>query len=160
MVYLSLGDLFGFLALALISLTALLMFARRFALRQVRDLDRLRRVHIVVAAAGGFFLILHVAYFLYSPLVLPVVLGYFAAAGALVVWLTGSAFLARLRDSLFFHGAISFAAIALMVIHACSAGANLPETASEYAIGATVFVLLLGAFAHVSRLLPRGASPE
>ena len=36
---------------------------------------------------------------------------------AVFVWVTGTAFLERLRDSLFYHGTISLSTIGLMVVH-------------------------------------------
>ncbi len=157
MVFLSPGDIFGFLAIILIAATAALMLMRKLALKRLGDLESLRQLHVLIALAGGLFMVLHIIIFIDSPLGLPVLLGYAATGGALVVWLTGSAFLARVKDSLFYHGSISLAAVSLMLIHAFGSGGNLPDEFAEVVLGATVFVLLLGAFGHLVRIIPRDA---
>jgi hypothetical protein len=157
LVFLSPGDLFGFLAIFFISASAVLMLARKLALRRMKDLESLRQLHVLLALAGGLFMVLHIVLFLNSPLGVPVLLGYAATGAAAAVWLTGSAFLARMRDSLFYHGSISLAAISLMLIHAFSAGGNLPEELSEIVLGTTVFVLLIRTFNHLAKIAPREA---
>ena len=126
-IYILPGDIFGFLALIFISATALFMLARKRILRYSRNLDLLRRIHVFVAVLGGLFLILHVAYYITYPITSPIILGYVSTGVAAVVWLTGMAFLERFKDTLFYHGSLSFAAISLIIIHAMSAGINLPD---------------------------------
>ena len=130
-----LGDVFGILALALISATAVLMLLRRRILKRFKNLELMRRVHIAVAALGGLFLVLHVAYFIAWPLNTEILLGYISATVALVVWVTGTAFLERFRDSLYFHGTLSLSAISLMVIHSSAAGLNVPFAFAEVVLG-------------------------
>ena len=113
-----LGDIFGAFALTFIILTAALMLLRRRILKYTKNLDLLRRLHIYVSTLGGLFLVLHVAYFITYPLTTAVLLGYVSATMAGVVWITGTAFLERFKDSLFYHGSLSLAAISMMVIHA------------------------------------------
>jgi len=137
-----LGDVFGLLALALISATAVLMLLRKRILKRFKNLDLMRRAHIVVAALGGLFLVLHVAYFITWPVNAEILLGYVSATLALVVWLTGTAFLERFRDSLYFHGTLSLSAISLMVIHSAAAGLNVPFALAEAVLGGTTVVAI------------------
>ena len=143
-------------ALALIILTGVLMLLRRILIRRIRNLDLIRNVHIAASAGGGSLLTLHVAYFVSYPVTTPILLGYIATAVAVVVWLTGTAFLERFRDSLFFHGSLSLVAISAMSIHAFSAGANLPVYVSEVGLAFTVSFVLVRASIHVSKLIPEG----
>ncbi len=150
-----LGDIFGLLALAFISATAVLMLLRRQILKRFKNLDLIRRIHIAVASGGGLFLILHVAYFITWPLNIEILLGYLSATLALVVWLTGTAFLERFRDSLYFHGTLSLSAISLMVIHSAAAGLNVPFAVAEVVLGGTTVVAIYKTTGYVGKL--RGA---
>jgi len=147
-----LGDIFGLLALALISATAVLMLFRRRILKRFKKLELMRRLHIAVAGLGGLFLVLHVAYFITWPLNVEILLGYLAATLALVVWLTGTAFLERFRDSLYFHGTLSLSAISLMVIHSAAAGLNVPFAFAEIVIGGTTVVAIYKTTLYVGKL--------
>src|SRR6202166_2542596 len=147
-----LGDVFGLLALALISATAVLMLLRRRILKRFRNLDLMRRVHIGVAALGGLFLVLHVAYFISWPLNIEILLGYVSATLALVVWLTGTAFLERFRDSLYFHGTLSLSAISLMVIHSAAAGLNVPFAFAEVVLAGTTAVAVYKTTRYIGKL--------
>jgi hypothetical protein len=121
--YFLLGDAFGFLALLLIGFTAVF-----------------RRMHIIIAALGGLFLVSHAAYFIEYTLNLTIVLGYVSTTIALAVWLTGTAFLERFRDSLYFHSTLSLSAVSLMIIHSAAAGANLPLLLAALLLASTVIV--------------------
>jgi hypothetical protein len=147
------GDIFGVLALVLISATALLMLVRKRLLRRTRNLELLRRIHIIVSALGGLFLILHVAYFVTYPISDGVLLGYVSSAVALIVWVTGTAFLERFRDSLFFHGSLSLAAISLMLMHAAVAGILVPIFLSETILASTTVFVLFRASKHLSKII-------
>jgi hypothetical protein len=151
-----LGDIFGLLALALISATAVLMLLRRRILKRYKNLEMVRRVHIATASLGGLFLVLHVAYFVTWPLNTEIALGYVSAALALVVWLTGTAFLERFRDSLYFHGTLSLSAISLMVIHSASAGLNVPFAFAEVVLCGTTGVALYKTTQYVGKLRGSG----
>lgn len=153
MILLTLGDLFGYTALVFIASTAVLMLLRKTLLRYTRNLELLRRVHLYVATLGGAFLALHVAYFVTYPVTSAVVVGYASAAVAVFVWLTGTAFLERLRDSLFFHGSISIVAIGLMVIHAMSSGTNVPAWMAEVMLTATAGVAFWKASHYARNML-------
>ena len=151
-----LGDVFGLLALALISATAVLMLLRKRILKRFKNLDLMRRVHIVVAALGGLFLVLHVAYFITWPLNAEILLGYVSATLALVVWLTGTAFLERFRDSLYFHGTLSLSAISLMVIHSAAAGLNVPFAIAEVVLGGTTVVAIYKTTIYIGKMRAAG----
>lgn len=151
-----LGDVFGILALALITATAVLMLLRKRILKRFKNLDLMRRAHIAVAALGGLFLILHVAYFLSWPLNTEILLGYVSATLALVVWVTGTAFLERFRDSLYFHGTLSLSAISLMVIHSSAAGLNVPFAFAEVVLGGTILVAIYKTTLYVDKLKTAG----
>ena len=146
---LMLGDVFGLLALAMISATAVFMLLRRRILKRSKNLDLLRRIHVAIAGLGGLFLVLHVAYFITWPVNVEILLGYLSATLALVVWATGTAFLERFRDSLYFHGTLSLSAISLMVIHSAAAGLNVPFAFGEAVLGGTTVVAIYKATQYV-----------
>ena len=151
-----LGDIFGLLALALISATAVLMLLRRRILKRFKNLDLIRRIHIAVAGLGGLFLVLHVAYFVTWPLNIEILLGYISATLALVVWLTGTAFLERFRDSLYFHGTLSLSAISLMVIHSSAAGLNVPIALAEVVLVGTTGVAVYKTTQYIEKMRTAG----
>ena len=70
-----------------------------------------------------------------------VIIGYAAFAVSIVVWMTGTAFLERVRDSLLFHSSFSVVFISLALIHGASANANIEPIISEMLIAATLFVI-------------------
>jgi len=147
-----LGDIFGIIALALMSVTAVLMLLRKKILKRVKNLELVRRIHVAIAAMAGLFLILHVAYFVSYPVTLAVLMGYVSAAIALVVWLTGTAFLERFRDSLYFHGTLSLSAISLMVIHSASAGLNIPFALAEFILVVTTWTVIYKTLVYMGKL--------
>jgi len=147
------GDIFGLLALFFIGFTAVLMIARKKILRYTKNLDLLRKVHIYASTLGGLFLVLHVAYFISYPITDPILIGYVSAAVAGVVWLTGTAFLERFRDTLFYHSSLSLSAVSLMVVHAASAGINIPIDFAYAAITLTIAVVLYKASQHTRKIL-------
>ncbi|MDA4114956.1 MAG: hypothetical protein OK442_00200 [Thaumarchaeota archaeon] len=140
----SLADLFGFLALALIAATGVLMLFKGRLAAWMGSPERLWRLHVLVAGAGGVFLGLHVVLFLAFPLSLPVLLGYAATGAALFVWITGGIYFQGVRNSMFFHGLISIGAIFLMVVHTFGAGRNIPVELSGLSLALTAFAVLAG----------------
>lgn len=140
----SLADLFGFVALALIAATGVLMLFKKSLAPWMSNPERLWRLHIVVAGAGGVFLGLHVALFLAFPLSLPVFLGYAATGAALFVWLTGSIYFQAVRNSMFYHGLLSIGAIFLMVVHTFGAGRNISMELSGLSLALIAVVVLAG----------------
>ena len=140
----SLADLFGFLALALIAATGVLMLFKGRLTVWMGSPERLWRLHIVIAGAGGLFLGLHVVLFLAFPLSLPVLLGYTATGAALFVWITGGIYFQGVRNSMFLHGLISIGAVFLMVVHTFGAGRNIPVELSGISLALTAVALLAG----------------
>jgi hypothetical protein len=149
---LMLGDIFGLLALALIAITAVFMLFRRQILKRFKRLELIRRVHVAVAGLGGLFLVLHIAYFISYPLNIGISLGYGSAGLALIVWLTGTAFLERFRDSLYFHGTLSLSAISLMVIHSAAAGINIPFALAEVILGGTTVLTIFKTSQYIEKM--------
>jgi hypothetical protein len=147
-----LGDVFGLIALALIGATAVLMLLRRRILKRFKNLELVRRAHIAIAAVAGLFLVLHVAYFITYPVNLEILLGYLSATLALVVWVTGTAFLERFRDSLYFHGTLSLSGIALMVIHSAAAGLNVPVALAEVVLVGTTGTAIYKTVQYVGKM--------
>ena len=136
------ANIFGFLAVALIATSALFMLLRGRILKITRNLQLIRVTHIAISTFAGVFLLLHVAYFISYPITNGVILGYASFATALVVWLTGSAFLEKMRGSLFFHSTLSIVLLSLALMHAATTGINLPLLFSELVLGTTVVVVL------------------
>ena len=140
----SLADLFGFLALALISATGVLMLFKKKLTAWMGSPEMLWRLHIVIAGAGGFFLGLHVVLFLAFPLSLPVLLGYAATGAALFVWITGGIYFQGARNSMFYHGLLSIGAIFLMIVHTFGAGRNIPVELSGLSLALIAAAVLAG----------------
>ena len=147
----SLADLFGFLALALIAATGVLMLFKRGLTAWMGSPERLWRLHIVIAGAGGLFLGLHVVFLIAFPLSLPVLLGYGATGAALFVWLTGAVYFQGVRDSMFYHGVLSIGGVFLMVVHTFGAGRNIPIELSGVSLAAMAFAVLAGVTWRLAR---------
>jgi hypothetical protein len=147
----SLADLFGFLALALIAATGVLMLFKKSLTATMESPESLWRLHIVIAGAGGFFLGLHVVLFLAFPLSLPVLLGYAATGAALFVWITGGVYFQGVRNSIFYHGLLSIVGIFLMVVHTFGAGRNIPMELSGLSLAVIAVVVLAGVARQVLR---------
>ena len=137
-----LGDVFGFAALILVALTAIFMVIRGKLLKLTKKLSLIRSIHVGIATGAGLFIILLVLYYISWPVTTGVIVGYAAFATSIVVWISGSAFLERVKDALFFHGALSIGLISLILIHAASASGNIPIFFSEIMVGTTVVILL------------------
>lgn len=134
--------MFGFLAVTFIATSALFMFLRGKLLKLTRNLQLIRTVHIAISALAGLFLVLHVIYFVSYPLNEGIILGYASFGLAIVVWVTGSAFLEKVRGSLYFHSSLSIVVISLALMHAATTGINLPLIFSELVLGTTVVVVI------------------
>ena len=144
MFQISMGDLTGFIALGLILTAATLMALRRSFVRSPRGLALYRKLHIGISTLAGLFLVVHITYFFSFPYNDGLILGYVSTAAAVLVWLTGTAFLERWRDTLFFHGTLTVAALALIAIHASVSGANLPLILSVLLLGSGVTAVAAG----------------
>ena len=147
-----LGDIFGYIALVLVIFTATFMLIRRRLLKYTKNLNLLRKVHIYAATAAGFFIVVHVSYFFSYPITDAVLLGYGSVALAAFVWITGTAFLERLRDSLFYHGTMSLVTIALMVVHSAGAGVNIPVGLAGITLAAVACLAIVKAWEHLSKI--------
>ena len=177
MVYFSLGDLFGFLSLIFVVLSAVLIAQKnhlikkrllvgplnpRRHLRRRRIKGRLlyltnlmfvRRSHVITAMLGGFFLVLHVAYLISYPMNGAIILGYVAVAAAAFLGVTGTSFLQKFREARYFHGSISLSAIALMAIHAAGSAFNIPVWIASAALAVTVCLVFTVTARHVRKLV-------
>ena len=140
----SLADLFGFLALALIGATGVLMLFKARLTARLGAPERLWRLHVVIAGAGGSSLGSTSSCFLAFPLSLPVLLGYAATGAALFVWITGATYFQGVRSSMFYHGSLSIVAIFLMIVHTFAAGRNIPMELSGVASLLIALAVLAG----------------
>lgn len=146
-----LGDVMGFLALGFVGATALLMFVRQRLLKAVKNLSLYRIIHIAIATLAGLFIVIHAAIFVSYPFNVGILLGYASFVMAVVVWVTGTAFLEKVRDSLFFHGPLALALGGLIVVHAATEGLTLPKTWAEIALVAVVGMACANAVYHLDR---------
>ncbi len=151
----AIGDATGFLALILIGLSSMFMLLRSKLLKVTKNIAAIRGTHIAVSALAGVFLLIHVAYLFTPPVSVSMDLGYVSVAVAVAVWLTGTAFLERLRDSLFFHGALSSILIGLVMVHAATSSVNIPLFLVEIILGTTLVLMVANATYHFSRAVPK-----
>ncbi len=131
------------------------MLVRSRLLKITKNLPAVRVAHITISVLAGVFLVAHIAFLFALPTSLPVDLGYVSVAVAVAVWLTGTAFLERLRDSLYFHGVLSSILIGLVMVHAATSTVNIPTFYAEIMFGATVVVMFANAAYQLSRALSR-----
>ena len=148
---LSAGDAFGFGALILIGLAAILMLLRSKLLTLTKNLNLIRGIHIAISTLAGIFLILHITSLFTLPVSNGIILGYAAVGLSVIVWLSGTAFLERLRDSLFFHGSMTSVLVGLSVMHAAVVSLNIPTLWAQLMLGGTVLVMLANASFHLVR---------
>ena len=151
-----LANVAGFIALILIAATGVMMLFRRSLLRRFRDPDRLKAVHVWVAALGGAFLIVHVVFLLAFPVSLPVLYGYIATYFAFVIWVTGLLFMEGLRNSLFYHALLSLIGVSLIVLHVFTAGRDVPIAISGVILVVIAAVVLGSAAVQFVRLSRSG----
>lgn len=139
------GDVYGFAALIVIALASFFMLMRPALLKLTRNIMAIRVVHISLSTLAGVLLIVHVAYLFSPPVTTGIDLGYASIGIALMVWISGTAFLERLRDSLFFHGTLASLLVALALAHAATASTALPFDLSQAMLGGTAAILLANA---------------
>jgi hypothetical protein len=151
----AIGDATGFLALIFIGLSAMFMLLRSKLLKVTKNIAAIRATHVAVSALAGVFLLIHVAYLFTPPISVSMDLGYVSVAVAVAVWLSGTAFLERLRDSLFFHGALSSILIGLIMVHAATSSVNIPLFLVEIILGTTLVLMVANATYHFSRAVPK-----
>ena len=149
------ANLAGFLALFFIFATAVMMFVKTRLFSHFHSHQALiRNIHIVIAALGGAFLLIHADYFINAPILnTGIFLGYVSTAVALIVWFTGFSFLERLRYSLLYHGSLSLFAISLMVIHALELGFNISIGITEGILLTIAILTFWRAMFHVNKIL-------
>ena len=148
----TIGDVFGFLAVVLGGTSAFFMMMRAKLVKLTKSLSGVRAAHIVISASAGGFLILHIAYFYSWPITTGVLLGYGAFAMSIVVWMTGVAFLEKVRDSLLFHSSFSVVFISLALMHAASANYNMLPIVSELLIVATLIVIISNVWYQLKKM--------
>jgi hypothetical protein len=149
------GDAFGFAALILIGLAAILMLLRSKLLKLTKNLFMIRVTHIAISTLAGSFLVLHIAILFSPPASTGIILGYASLIVSVIVWITGTAFLKKLRDSLFFHGTLATILIALTIVHAAIASPNIPFFFSQIMLGATVVLMTANASVQLWRAFSR-----
>ena len=152
------AEISGFAALFLVAATGMMMFFRKQILRSTKDPEALRDLHVVIAALGGLFLIIHVGFFLLMRLTLPVLFGYIGGYVAFVVWVAGAVYLEGYRSSLFYHGLLSLIAVSLIVVHVVSAGRDIPVLASGIALVVIAAVVVIGALKPLAELPTEGTT--
>jgi hypothetical protein len=148
---LSVGDVFGFAALFLTALAALLMLLRSRLLKMTRNLNLVRSLHVAVSAMAGLFLVLHITSLYLPPSSTGILLGYLAVGVSAVLWLTGTAFLTKVRDSLFFHGVLSGVFIPLALMHAAIASPNIGIDLGRLLVAGAAGVVIANATLHLRR---------
>jgi len=146
------GDLYGFAALFLIALTAILMLLRSRLLK-LTSIAVIRATHLLVSTLAGLFLALHISTQFLPPVSTGIILGYGAVIVSVAAWLTGAAFLEKTKDSLFFHGVLASVLIPLSLIHAATTGADFPLYLSQLLLAATALVVFANAALHIRRAL-------
>ncbi len=140
------------MAVIFTGISAFFMVARSKLLKITKNLQAIRVAHIAISFLAGLFMLLHISYYLNYPLNTGIILGYATVGVSVIVWLTGSAFLERVKDSLLFHGSLSIVLISLALIHAASSAANFPAFFSIVLVFAAVGVLLANIGYHVSKI--------
>jgi hypothetical protein len=147
----SAGDLYGFAALFLIALAAALMLLRSKLLKVTRNVTFIRVLHLVVSTLAGIFLALHISVLYLPPTSTGVIFGYGAILAGVAAWLTGTAFLEKMKDSLFFHGVMSGILIPLSMMHAAVTSANMPAYWPQLLLVGTASVVFANAALHIRR---------
>ena len=145
------GDLYGFAALFLIALAAALMLLRSKLLKVTRNIALVRVIHMAVSTLAGLFLALHISTLFLPPVSTGVILGYGAVAASVVAWLTGAAFLEKVKDSLFFHGVLSSNLIPLTLMHAATTSTNMPPYFFQLLLAGSAAVVFANATLHILR---------
>lgn len=156
----SVGDATGFIALILVGVSAMFMLIRSKLLKVTRNIAAVRGVHVAVSSLAGVFMIVHIALLFTPPITVAIDLGYASVAVSVAVWLTGTAFLERLRDSLFFHGTLSTILAGLIMVHAATATLDIPLLLSETMLALTVVIMVVNAAYHIRRVVGRPPTPR
>jgi hypothetical protein len=147
------GDLYGFAALFFIALAAALMLLRSKVLKLTKNIALVRAIHLVLSSVAGLFLALHISSLFLPPVSTGIILGYAAVIASVVAWLSGTAFLRKVKDSLFFHGVLSSILIPLSMMHVATTSTNLPAYWAQILLVATAGVVFANAALHIKRAL-------
>jgi len=147
------GDLYGFAALFLIALAAALMLLRSKLLKMTKNIALIRASHVVISTLAGLFLALHISSLFLPPVSIGVILGYGAVVASVIAWLTGTAFLEKVKDSLFFHGVLSSVLIPLSLMHAATTSTNMPAYFFQLMLAGTAAVVFANASLHIWRAM-------
>ena len=148
----TIGDISGFAGIIFTGLSAFMMVARSKLLKVTKNIKLIRSVHIAISSVAGLFMLVHISYYISYPMSTGIFLGYVAIGIAVAVWLTGSAFLERVKDSLLFHGSLSLVFLTLVLIHAASSAINFPVLFSEILVIGTLGVLFANIGYHVMKI--------
>jgi hypothetical protein len=149
------GDAAGFLALIMVGASSTFMLVRSRVLKVTRNLAAVRAAHVTISVLAGVFMIVHVSLLFLPPTTTAVDLGYLSVGVAAVVWLTGTAFLERLRDSLFFHSTLATVLVGLIMVHAATSSLEMPSLLSQGMLATTVMIMLANAAYQYRRAFAR-----
>ena len=72
---------------------------------------------------------------------------------SIVVWMTGVAFLEKVRDSLLFHSSFSVVFVSLALMHAASANYNMLPIVSELLLVATLIVIISNVWYQLKKMM-------
>ncbi len=147
----SAGDLYGFAALFFTALAAVLMLLRAYLLKATKSLSAVRGIHVFVSTAAGVFLALHISALYLPPDSTGLVLGYATVIAAFAAWLTGTAFLTKVKDSLFYHGVLSASLLPLALMHVALSSTNLLFLWTQVLLAGAAGVALVNAGAHAMK---------
>ena len=147
----SLGDLFGFAALFFTGLAAVLMLLRAPLLKATRSLSAVRAIHLAISGAAGLFLCLHILELYLPPESMGITLGYATVGAAIAAWLTGTAFLKKVRNSLFYHGVLSSSLLPLALMHVALTSTNVVFLWSQVLLAGAAGTSLVAAGVHAMR---------
>ncbi len=156
---LPLSDLFGFAAVILAGVSSVLMVFRGKILKITKNLAAVRSAHVATSALAGVCIAIHVSFYVTMPINFGILLGYFAFGMAVVVWLTGTAFLERVRDSFLYHSSFSTVFIALALLHAASSSSNFPVLMSDLILISATVVLLVNIGYQLSKMRSQKVPP-
>ena len=157
------ADIFGFLGVILAGISSVFIVYRGRIMKLTRNLQAIRAVHVTISGLAGVFIVLHVINYLNMPFTTGIILGYGTFAIAIAVWLTGTAFLERVKDSFFLHSSFSIVFIAMALLHGASSSTNIPPITSDAILVGAVLILLINAVYQLSKIgllgSPKKAKP-
>jgi len=146
------ADLTGFLAAGLTVSSGVIMPFKKQVLAWTRDRWGLRWMHYIVAGAGGFFMVLHIALSLAFFLNLQYLLGVAATGGVLFIWITGMILVEELRWSTY-HSLLSLIGVVLIVFHTYTATVATPDISPDIVLGMLALVAITGVVGEIINLL-------